>query len=311
MANDTLNREGPKNILEAKEFVRKTIKDAKEKLDSSLVNNPKFEELLYKEINYMYYKTNDVKFDVVISDDKKSITINSYNPIINLNNIAFSGKNKAFIRSVIYIDNKDLVCEYNQGVLFDRKLLEENDMRTKLQYETKLETYYTARYYDENGIEYSDNSYSDVYHFNTPSSDIDLRERTMSSFHKPIFNKFTLASIPIHVMKANVRNTYRKNGTLAIIHSNTAIATINGYKDVNSTLFTAHPMFPEAIRGQQLIAKTVEDDNKELKFEIVNDYSDSFDKAFEKAKNEFKAGMEDSHLKEYNKRAYDFILANI
>lgn len=303
--------EGLKNILEVKEFVRNTIEDAKVKLDSALVNNPKFEEVLYKEINYLFYKTGDVKFTVTIADDKKSITLNSYSPIVDCSNPAFNGKNKAFIRTVIYLDNKDLVCEYNQGVLFDRNLLEQNNLRTGLQYESKLETYYALKFYDENGIEYSDNSYSDIYHFDNPSSEIDLRERTMSSFHKPVFNRYTLASIPIHVMKASVRNTYRKNGSLAIIHSNTGTATTKGYKDVNSTLFTCHPLFPEALRGQVMIAKTVEDENKELKFEIVNNYCESFEKAFEKARNEFKAGMEDSHLKEYNKRAYDFILANI
>lgn len=308
---DILSNNTQGNMLEVKEFIRTKIKDSKEQLNSELVNNPKFEEVFYKELNYIYYKTGKLDFNVDIAEDKNSLSITSYQPVIDCSRVEFRGKNRSFIRTVIYLKEKNMVCEYNQGVLFDRKLLESNNIRTGLSYESKLETYYAAKYFNEYGIEYSDNSYSDIYHFDSNIDDVDLRERTMSSFHKPIFYEYTLAQIPIHVMKATVRNTYRKNGSLSIIHLNVGTGTTNGYENVSSLLYTCHPACPEMLRGEKMIAKAVNLDDGKLKFEIVDNYSDSFEKAFSKAKEEFKTKIEKSYLKESNKKGYEFLLNNI
>lgn len=296
----------PDNVLEVKEFFRNTIKDVKGKLNPLIVNNPKFEELLFKELTFFYRKTLNTSFDVVISDDKNSVSITSYSPVVDCSKVEFRGKNKAFLRTIFSLKDDNLVCDFNQGVLFDRNLIEENGIRVQLPYESKLETSYSTRFFDVNGIEYSDNTYSDVYHFDDASKDIDLRERTMSSFHKPIFYEYQLATIPIHVMNANVRNTYRKNGSLAIIHSNVGIATINGYKNVSGALFTCHSSIPEMLRGEIMFAKT----DNEFKFHLLNNYSDTMENAYKKASNEFKKGIEESNLKDYSKKTYDAMILN-
>ena len=301
----------PENMLEVKEFFRTTIKDVKEKLNPEIVNNPKFEEMFFKELSYFYRKTLSIKYDVIVSDDKNSVSVTSYNPIVDCKRVEFRGKNRAFLRSVFSLKEKNLVCEFNQGVLFDRKLIEENGMRVGLDYESKLETNYSAKYFDENGIEYSDNSYSDVYPFDDEVDDIDLRERTMSSFHKPVFNEYKLAGIPIHVLKASVRNTYRKYGSMGIIHSNVGEATRDGYKSVTCALFTCHTLTPELLRGEVMFAKTTGSNNGDLKFEMMNDYADSFENAFYKAQTDFKKGIEESNLKEYSNKTYNGLLENI
>ena len=302
----------PENMLEVKEFFRTTIKDVKGQLNSKIVNNPKFEEVFFKEMAYFHRKTLNINFDVVVSEDKNSVSITSYSPVVDCSRPEFRGKNKAFLRSVFYLKDNNLVCEYNQGVLFDRRTLEKNGIRVELAYESKLETNYSTKYFDEFGIEYSFNSFSDVYPFDDESDDIDLREKTMSSFHKPVFSEYKLAEIPIHIMNASVRNTYRKKGSLAVIHSNVGTATRDGYKDITCALFVCHTTIPEMLRGGVMFAKTSEkSNNNNFRFGIVNDYSDTIENAYIKAREEFKKGIEQSSLKEYSKKTYDALLENI
>lgn len=301
----------PDNMLEVKETFRDYVKDIKGKLDDKIVNNPKFEELYFKELSYIYRKTGNINFDILVADDKKSVSITSYSPVIDCSRPEFRGENNAFIRTIFRLKDNNLVCECNQGVLFDRTLLEKNGIRVELDYESKLETNYSEQYFDENGIEYSDNFFSDVYHFDDKKKYIDLRERVMSSFHKPLFSEYELAKIPIHIMQACVRNTYRKKGSLAVIHANVGTATRNGYKNVNCALYACHPSFPDMLRGGSIIAKTSGDSNDDFKFELVGDYSNSIEEAFKKAKEELKKGLEESNLKEYSKKTYDALLENM
>ena len=294
--------------LELKDFFRNSVNSVKEKINPVIVNNPIFEELLYKELSYFYGKTLSTNFDIVVSDDKNSVSITSFNPIVDFGNVALREKNSGFIKSVFYLENNNLVCDYNQGVLFDRKSIEESGIRTKVAYETKLETNYSRRYFDENGIEYSDNSFSDIYKFDYDKNEIDLRELVMSSFHKPQFSEYLLPTIPIHVMKGMARNTYRKKGSMAVIHSNIGIATSFGYKRVSSSLYACHPTIPEMLRGGILFAKTDEDD---FRFNLVGDYAPDMQKCYERAKNELKEAIINSNLKEYSEKTYNALLNNL
>ena len=296
------------NLLEIKEFFRNTVIDVKGKLNSAIVNSPKFEEQFFKELAYFYSKTQNINFDVVVADDKNSVSITSYSPVVDCVNPLFRGKNKAFVRSVFSLSGDNLVCDFSQGVLFERKLIEESGVRVELDYEAKLETNYSVRYFDVDGIEYSDNSFSDVYPFTDEVEDVDLRERTLSSFHKPIFNEFQLPSIPIHVMKGMARNTYRKKGSFAVIHSNVGVATREGYKEVSSSLYACHPSIPEMLRGGEMFAKTTGND---FKFEILNNYAPDMKQAYDKARNDLRKHLNDSNLKEYSKRTFDSLINNL
>lgn len=301
----------PENLLENKELFRNTIKDVKEQLNKEIVDNPKFEELLYNELLFFVRKTLKNDFDVVVSDDKNSVSITSYSPIVGCSVPQLNDKNKAFLRSVIYLKDTNLVCEYNQGILLDRKSLEDSGIRVSLSYESKLETYYSCRFFNKDGVEYSSNSYSDVYPFSDDADDIDLMERTMSSFHKPIFNEYKLPTIPIHVIRANTRNTYRKEDSLAVIHANVATATRDGYKDVNCGLYTNHSLLPEMLRGEKLFAKSSGNNVVGYKFSLVDDYANSFEEAYKKANDNFKKSIENSDLKNYNNKAYEYFMEKL
>ena len=296
------------NSLETMDYFRNTVIDIKSKLNPVLVENPEFEEQLYKELSYLYSKTLTTNFDIMISKDTNSVSITSFDPVVDCVNPIFRGKNKSFIRSVFCLKDDKMVCDFSQGVLYERAMIEKSGIRIDSQYECKLETNYSMRFFDADGIEYSDNLFTDVYRFTDPIEDVDLRERVLSSFHKPIFYEFQLPTAPIHVVKGMARNTYRKRGTLSVIHSNVGIATREGYKDVSSSLYACHPSIPEKLRGGVLFAKT---NGTDFRFEIVNDYAPNIQKAYEKAKDELKASIEKSNLKDYSKKTYDALINNL
>jgi hypothetical protein len=295
----------PEDASKVKEIINKKIEETLPLVGEELTNNPKFEELLYKELLFFYRKTLKNDFDIEVSDDKNTVTITSFSSFADCTKKDFNGKNKTFLRTIITIEGDYLVVDYNQGVLFDRSLLEKQGIYAEMPYESKLETYYSKKYVNKEGIELSENNYSDVYHFSDESNYVDVRERTMSSFHKPLFYMNCLASIPIHVMKAIVRNTYRKEDSLAIIHSNVATATMDGYEDIKSGLYLASADFPEMLRGKVLIAKTMDSDDRS--FDIVDNYAENIEKAYEKAKEEFKKEFENSELKDTNPGIYEEI----
>ncbi len=300
----------PESIEEREELYNKYYDDIKDKLNEKIINNTKFEELFHKELIYFFRKTQSLDFSVEVAPDNNSVSITSYKPVVDLRP-EFRDKNKSFLKTIFTLKDDNLVCDYNQGVLFNRKDLEENGIRTKLEYEAKLETNYAMKFFDKDGIEYSDNSYSDVYHFDEEKEDLDIREITMSSFHKPVFNEYKFANIPIHVMRGKTRNTYRKMDSLAVIHSNIGDATPNGYKNILCALFTCHPSLPEMLRGSTLFGKSDENNNGNFKFNMIDNYASDFDEAYKKAKEEYIAGIEESNIKEYNERIYNAIMSKL
>ena len=300
----------PELEIQKEEFYKKTLAEIKGTLNPEIVKNPAFEENFHKECNYLLYKTGDIKFDVVVAPDKNSVSITSYSPLIDCKK-EFAGKNKAFIRSTFELKDGNLLCEYNQGALFDRNDIEKDGVKIDFKYESKLETTYSARFFDADGIQLSDNSYTDTYPFQDKASDVDLRERTMSTFHKPEFRIKGFPKIPIHVIKATVRNTYRKYDSLGIIHSNMGTATKDGYCDLVCGLYTCHTGRPELLRGFNKFAEAKGDTNNELKFEVIDNYAPDLTAAYNKAVQEFKDGLKDSNLEEFSKRTYEAILKNV
>ena len=291
---------------EKEKFYKTSLAKIKGTLSDEVFNNPAFEPLFHKELNYFLYKTNSVDFTVLVSDDKKTVSITSYNPICDCRK-ELVGKNKAFLRTLFYVQDGYLVCDFNQGVLFSRKDIENIGYRLPCEYETKLETAYSTKFFDADGIQISDNSYTDVYPFLEKFRDIDLRERTMSSFHKPKFKVEGFPVIPIHIIRATVRNTYRKYDSLGILHSNMGTALKEGYSDVICGLYTCHTARPELLRGFNRIAETKGNKNTDLKFKVANDYASDINEAYEKAKKEFKAGVENNSEENDNRNAREAI----
>ncbi len=278
-------------------------------IDKKLSNNPKFLELFMKELNFLYRKTQNTTYSVQVNPEGTSVSITSYNPLVDCG-IAFRNRNRGFFRTTISLVGDNMKLEYCQGVLFDRKTLDEKGMRVNFQYGSKMETEYTCNYYDSNGIEYSNSSYKDINYFDDSSKDIDLREKVMSSLYKPVFSEYQLAVKPVHIVRANIRNTYRRNESLAIIHSNVCFADRKGYHDLVCSLYTSHPLFPEMLRGAALIAKTSGEDNN-LKFDIVSNYADNFDDLYQKAYNEFKEGLATSPLALKNSTMFDALVKRL
>lgn len=293
------------------EFYRTTLAEVKGKLSEKITKNPIFEEMFHKEFNYLLYKTGNSNYDVIIADDKKSVSITSYSPVIDCK-LEFIGKNKSFIRTIFKLDEDDnLICDYNQGSLFNRRDIEKDGIKVELHYESKLETAYSYRVFDKDGIQISDNSYTDVYPFNEEYDEVDLREKVMSSFHKPAFVIKGFPKIPIHVMKATVRNTYRKYDSLAVIHSNMGIAQRNGYHDIICGLYTCHTARPEMLRGFNRIAEAKGNNNNELKFVMLDNYAKDLYEGYDKAVKEFREGVENADLSQLNPKTKEAIMARI
>lgn len=282
---------------------------AKKGLNPQLVNNPKFEELFLKEMSFIYRKTLSTNIMVQVAEDKNSVSLTSYNPLQDCG-IKFKDNNRSFFRTVFSLSGENMKVEYNQGTLFNRRLLEKKGIKVKFPYESKMETEYTCNFYDTDGIEYSNSSYKDSNHFDEPSEDIDLREKVMSSFYKPVFYEYQFPELPVHIVKANLRNTYRKNESLGVIHSNVCVADKEGYHELACALYTSHPLFPEVLRGCTMIART-DDNSLDLKFNIVDDYAPNINSLYEKARDEFKSGIAVSPIAKTNSLLYSTLVERL
>ena len=285
--------------ISLKDYFSKTLKETKEQLNSDITNNPKFDDLFLKELNYIVYKTGDVKIYIAVSPDKKSVTIDSYSPINDCKRVEFRGNNTAFIRSNFYLNNDNLFIEFSQGVIFDKKNLEKNGLVAQMSYESKLETTYSLKCINKDGFEYSNSFYSDSYPLSEKIDDINIREKTLSSFYKPTFNEYQLPKGAIHVLNATIRNAYRKNGSFQIIHSNVGKLTKDGYSDTFCTLFSTHSMFPDMLRGDQLIATSVEKDGKFI-FEPNKKYAETVELGFNKAKELLQKAIDEEEKRNSN-----------
>ena len=279
------------------------------RLDPALTSNPKFLDVLNKELKYVRYKTNSENFSIYTSFDKKGLTIMSTEPVIDCVIKELSGKNKAFINIYIHLNGEDLYDEYSQGVLFDRKQMEAQGINALVSYESKFETSYFINCYNKEGIEYSNSSFSDSYPIAKKSEEFDLQEQTLSSFHKPIFYEKSLPKAPIHILKAKARNTYRKRDSIAIIHTNLATMTPKGYEDVLCSLHCVHPLFLDMLRGSSLIAKSVEQDGRFI-FVPENNYASSIEDGYKRAKKETKRSLKEAK-ENLNPISYEYIINNI
>ena len=293
----------------AAEFNEEFFNYIKSILDPSLTNNPKFMEIFTKEVKYVRYKTNSDNFYIYTSQDGKEVTILSTNPVIDCALKEFNGENSSFIYIVIRLNGNDLYDEYSQGVLFDRKKIEQTGMRTVARYESKLETTYYLNCYNQNGIEYSNSSFTDTYPLRQKRNEIDLRDQVLSSFHKPVFMESALPKAPIHILKAKARNTYRKKNEISIIHTNLATITTKGYEDVVCCLHAVHPLFPDLLRGSDLIAKSVEQNGKYI-FVVDTNYAPSVEEGYKRAKRDTRINLEQSR-ENLNDEVYNYLINNI
>ena len=56
---------------EREEFFEKSYSEVKSKLNEKLLNNPRFDDVFYKELNYFYRKTMSLDFDVVVGPESR------------------------------------------------------------------------------------------------------------------------------------------------------------------------------------------------------------------------------------------------
>ena len=295
--------------MAVEEIKNPKLEQAKKELDSLLANNPSFDDVFLKELRYLSYKTQDDNIEMKISDDKKSVSLTTFSPIVDYSIPDFKGSNESYINSKIYLKDDNMILETSQGVLFDRKELEKSGYTTYAVYESKLETLYSYYCYDKYGFEYSNSSYSDTYPINKPMEELNAMEQTNSSFHKPEFYEYMLPKHPIHMLGASVRNVYRKKGSYAVIHANVAKITTRGYENVNCALYTTHYLTPKLLRGEKKIAKSVEHEGRYI-FIIDKKYAESVEEGYNKAREELKNELE-KNKNDYDNDTYNYIIENI
>ena len=287
-----------------KDIFLEKLEEIKSQLNSDVTKNPKFDTLFLNELRYFLYKTANLDSIIVVSSDKNSVSIINDSPLVNC-----ALENRSFMISTIKLSDNNLFLETAQGTLFERKKVEGIGLRTFAFYESKYETMYTFKCYNKAGIEYSSSSFQDSYPLSQKINDIDLNEQTLSSFHKPIFYEFSLPKAPIHVLKGIARNTYRKEGSYGVIHNNACVLTKDGYQDVRCSLYSIHPMFPDLLRGNQIIAKSICHNGRYI-FIPENNFAPSIEEAYEKVKNELKKELQENK-KDIPKPTYKSLMENI
>ena len=280
------------------------LEEIKSQLNSDVVKNPKFDTIFLNELNFYLYKTGKLDLIIVVSGDKNSVSI-----INDCSLVDCALENKTFMISTIKLCGDKLHLEFAQGTLFERKKVEALGMRTFASYESKYETMYTLKCFDKAGVEYSNSSFSDSYPLSQNIKDIDLNEQTLSSFHKPIFYEYSLPKPPIHVLKAIARNTYRKEGSYGVIHNNACLLTKEGYSDVRCALYSVHPMFPDLLRGHQMIAKAINQNGRYI-FVPETSFAPSVEEGYDKVKRELKKELEEKK-KDIPKPIFKSLMENI
>ncbi len=290
--------------------LKRMVNESKSELNPELLKNPKFDETVLREIIYVYQKTMNKDFKISVSPDKNSLVIMNFTPVTC--GLAGIAPKRTFFNLKFSLKDGKFVYEVNQGTLFDTNDLRKHDMDIDEVFRSKIETMYLTKYFDEEGIEYSFSTYNDCFFFPDSCDEIDLREKVMSSFHKPGFSEFKLAVLPKYILRAKIENIYRKLDTLSIIHSNTCIATEKGYKDLRCSLFLSSPIFPDKLIGAQMVAKTNDDELRNgMKLNILDNYGATINDVYDKAKNYFKTGLETSPLKEKKNNIYNAIMRKV
>ena len=241
--NDNEINEKFKSILEA----------TKEKINKDIVSNPKFDEYFLKELNFIYSKTKNLDIKVYPAFDNNSVSIISSAPLVDCAKIEFNGNNRNMFKTTFYLKNGNLFIDYDQVTLIDKKELEKANLKPSTSYESKLESNYYMRCFNKDGVEYSNNSYIDCYLLDTDYNTTDLNELVSSSFHKPVFSEYDLPKESIHILNATVRNTYRKVDDPDTIYNTSATCTRDGYKNIVTSKYKSHEMFPDLIRGGEKI----------------------------------------------------------
>ena len=241
------------NSNEVKEKFKGILEDIKGKINKDIVSNPKFDEYFLNELDYIYSKTNNIDIKVYPAFDNNSVSIINNAPLTDCAKEEFNGNNKNMFKTTFYLKNGNLFIDYDQVTLIDKSELEKANLNPSISYKCKLETNYYMRCFNKDGIEYSNNSYIDCYLLDTDYNATDLNELVSSSFHKPVFSEYELPKESIHILNAKVRNTYRKPDDLNTIYNTSATCTQDGYKDIVTSKYKSHEMFPDLIRGGEKI----------------------------------------------------------
>lgn len=229
------------------------IEEIEERVNSNLIENPKFENAFLSEFNYICSKIESANINVEFSPNNDSFSLVSDSSIVNCSKKEFSGKNKSFFKTTFYLKNDNLFVESAQGTLIDKKEFENLNIKPGANYEAKFETSYAMKCFTKEGIEYSNSSYTDSYFIDTPYEETNLKDLVLSSFHKPVFKEYGLAQEPIHLMDAHARNTYRSQDNPEIICNEIADCTKDGYENIKRNKYTVHPMYPDSLRGGEKI----------------------------------------------------------
>lgn len=296
------------NVVVVEPTAEEIYKSIQYSVDKKMTSNPKFKELFLKEVNYIYYRTGNKNIHVEVKEDISLVSIKSYNKAIDCRR-ELVDKNESFIETVFYLFNDDLVVEYSSGMIFDRKDLEGLGLRTRIHYETKLETDYSQRIFNKEGIEFSNSSYNDSYPLNRDFDDINLEDLVTSNFYSPTFNTYHLPEAPIHVGYASIRNTYRNMEELHLIHSNIGELTKEGYRNVTAMLATTHINYPEHMRADLIFARVNGNKNEDFRFKVIDKtLGDTIVEINEKAKKEFKDNIDSSLTKKTNPELFKSIL---
>ena len=288
---------------------KKYLDFIKQDLNKELADNPSFDEAFVKEFNYLYYKTHSIDVDIKVAEDKNSVSLTTTSPVMDCTVPELRGINKSYISSKIYLKNGNMYVEYSQGVLIDINELKEKGIKTSAIYESRFETLYSMSCYDKYGFEFSFSSYSDNYPLNKTSNVTDVKEQTLSSFHKPIFSEYCLPQAPIHMLKANVRNVYRREGSYSVLHVNLANIIFGEYKDVSCSLYSTHYLEPKLLRGGDRLAKAI-DNNGRYIFVAEQSYAPTVERCYERARIELKEKLEEVK-NEYDEKTYNYLLENI
>ena len=94
-----------------------------------------------------------------------------------------------------------------------------------------------------------------------------------------------------------------------MLHVNLANIIFGEYKDVSSSLYSTHYLSPKLLRGQDKMARAVENGGRYI-FVSEQEYAPTVEKGYERARKELKEKLEEAK-NEYDKKTYEYMIENI
>ena len=295
-------------------FKVKVFKDKvfleRENIDERLLANLRFNSVVETACSNLVDSI-DGTFDFKISTDGKDVVIMSEGILRKGKNKC--GENLALKTITISLEGDSMVVDEAFGWLDDRESLNQMGVDLHQKYSCALSTSYKHSIFDNDGLEISNSFFGDFLFLLNDEYTIDvLKQRVLTSSHRPDFYSNRLAKLPTFCGNAVSRCVYRDYENLAIAYvMNATDVKQNSFFEVENSICEVFDDWPHDLRvlTEKPIAVW---DKKTYKYVTKYKYSNQ---TLEEAKNDlrekFAENVESSKIKECYPEYYQALVFHV